>query len=134
MKNKLEYSKIKMLSERNFGLIFSVFFFIVGFWPILTDNTIKYWSIIIAILFVLISLISPKVLKPLNILWHKFSILISRIVSEIIIVLLFFLTIVPIGIIMRIFKKDLLKQKFDRSSKSYWINREEKMNSMKNQF
>ena len=123
-----------MGSNRSFGVVFSVVFLIISFWPLFTEGTIRIWAIFIAILFLLISYFKPDVLYPLNKIWFKFGLLLGIIVSPIVMGIVFFIIVTPIGIIMRIIGKDLLNKKINNSVKSYWIKREQMIGSMKNQF
>ena len=123
-----------MGSNRSFGVVFSVVFLIISFWPLFTEGTIRIWAIFIAILFLLISYFKPDALYPLNKIWFKFGLLLGIIVSPIVMGIVFFIIVTPIGIIMRIIGKDLLNKKINNSVKSYWIKREQMIGSMKNQF
>lgn len=98
------------------------------------DGQIRSWSAIVAIIFLILALINSKILAPLNRLWFKFGLLLGSIISPIVMGIVFFLVVTPIGFIMKITGKDLLKNKYDKNSKSYWINREKNINSMKKQF
>ena len=123
-----------MGSNQSFGVVFSVFFLIISFWPLFTEGTIRIWAIFIAILFLLISYFKPDALYPLNKIWFKFGLLLGSIVSPIVMGIVFFIIVTPIGIIMRIIGKDLLNKKINNSVKSYWIKREQMIGTMKNQF
>ena len=123
-----------MGSNRNFGLVFSVVFIILGFFPLIKDSNPNFWLIVISLLFLFFGIFIPNVLKPLNILWFKFGILLGTFVSPIIMLLIFYLIITPIGIIMKIFGKDLLNLKYDKKKNTYWIKRESFNKSMKRQF
>ena len=123
-----------MGSNRSFGVVFSVVFLIISFWPLFTEGTIRIWAIFIAILFLLISYFKPDILYPLNKIWFKFGLLLGNIVSPIVMGIVFFIIVTPIGIIMRIIGKDLLNKKINNSVKSYWIKREQMIGTMKNQF
>ena len=123
-----------MGSNRSFGVVFSVVFLIISFWPLFTEGTIRIWAIFIAILFLLISYFKPDILYPLNKIWFKFGLLLGSIVSPIVMGIVFFIIVTPIGIIMRIIGKDLLNKKINNSVKSYWIKREQVIGTMKNQF
>ena len=123
-----------MGSNRSFGVVFSVVFLIISFWPLFTEGTIRIWAIFIAILFLLISYFKPDALYPLNKIWFKFGLLLGNIVSPIVMGIVFFIIVTPIGIIMRIIGKDLLNKKINNSVKSYWIKREQMIGTMKNQF
>ncbi len=124
-------------SERSFGLVFAIVFTIIGIIPLLKGGELRLWSLLLAAVFLGLVLIAPGILRPLNILWFKFGLLLGRIIAPIVISLLFFIAITPTALVMRLMRKDLLSLKFDRQAKSYWINRsktENPMGSMKNQF
>ena len=125
----------KIGSNRSFGLVFFVFFFVIAFWSFRGDfNQIKLIPLYISTFFLFFGLINSRLLTPLNRLWIKFGEFLGRIIAPIVIATVFFLVITPIAIFMRMAGKDLLKKKYDNKIKSYWINRVEKMNSMKKQF
>ena len=111
----------KLPSNRNFGIIFFVVFLIISFYPLTYDKDITKWSLVISIIFLILGLINSKILTPLNRLWFEFGMLLGRIISPIIIALLFFVVVTPIGLIMRLLRKDLLNLKYNKDSKSYWI-------------
>tara|TARA_Y100000310_G_scaffold19619_1_gene19222 strand:+ start:675 stop:1070 length:396 start_codon:yes stop_codon:yes gene_type:complete len=127
-------SKTKISSNRSFGLLFFFVFLIISLWPLLNDGPFRIWSIVIAIIFLILGLINSKLLAPLNILWFKFGLFLGSIVSPIVMGIVFFLVITPTGFIMKIMNKDLLNKKFDNKKKSYWINRAKTKNTMKQQF
>ena len=129
-----EYHKIKMGSERGFGLVFFCFFLIVATLPLLSGETPRLWALAVAFIFVVLALVRPVVLSPLNKLWFQFGLLLGKIVSPIVMSLVFFLTVLPTGIIMRLLGKDLLNRKIDRSATTYWVKREDPVGSMRNQF
>jgi len=108
-------------------------FLIIGLWPLLSFNEIRYWSIIISTIFLILGLLNSKVLGPLNKIWFYFGITLGKIISPLIMGIIFFFVVTPIGILMRLFKKDILKLKKNKE-KSYWIQRNKKINSMKRQF
>jgi len=126
--------KIEVGSERNFGFVFFVFFLLVGTFPLLQDNNVHYWALAISIIFLALALLAPKTLSLPNKLWFKFGQLLGTVTTPIIMMLIYFLTVVPIGIIARLAGKDLLRQKFEKEAKTYWLERKEAMGSMKNQF
>ena len=127
-------SKIKIGSNRNFGLVFFFVFLIVGLWPLLNEGPFRIWSIVIAIIFLILGLVNSKLLTPLNKLWFKFGLFLGTIVSPFVMGIIFFLVITPIGFVMKITGKDLLNIKHDNKKKSYWINRIKTKSSMKQQF
>ena len=124
---------IKLPSNRNFGVVFFIVFLIIALWPLLKQNEIRIWSLIISFIFFVLGLISSNLLTPLNKLWFKFGILLGNIIAPIIMGIVFFLVVTPTGLIMRFFRKDILKLK-KNTSDSYWINKDDTNSSMKNQF
>ena len=125
---------LKIPTNRNFGLVFFVFFLIISFWPLINDGQLRIWSLIISIIFLLLGLTNSKVFTPLNKLWSKFGILLGRFVSPIIMGIVFFLVVTPTGFIMRAMGKNLLGLKKDNNKNTYWIKKKEYKTSMKNQF
>jgi len=125
--------EIKKGSNKSFGIVFSIVFFIIALYPLIYDFEIRSWSIIIAIIFLLLGLTNSKILTPLNTVWFKFGILLGKVISPIIMGIIFFLVVTPIGYIMRFLNKDLLNLKYDKSN-SYWIKKTGPKSKMKNQF
>ena len=126
-------SKIKAGSNKSFGIVFFVFFLIIGLYPLINEDNVRIWSIIISIIFLILGLINSQILTPLNILWFKFGMLLGKFVSPIVMGLVFFLVVTPTGLIMKLFNKDLLKLRKNKNS-SYWIKRPKIKSEMKNQF
>ena len=126
--------KEKLPSNRNFGLVFFVFFLIIGLWPLLETNEIRYWSIFFSIIFFLLGITNSKLLNPLNKIWFNFGILLGKVISPLIMGIIFFLVVTPIGVIMRVFGKDILSLKYNKKNKSYWIEKNGPKSRMKNQF
>ena len=124
---------IKLPSNRNFGIVFFIVFLIIALWPLLKQNEIRIWSLIISFIFFVLGLINSRLLTPLNKLWFKFGILLGNIIAPIVMGIVFFLVVTPTGLIMRFFRKDILKLK-KNTSDSYWINKDDTNSSMKNQF
>jgi len=127
-------SKIKINSNRSFGIVFFFIFLIISLWPLLNGNELRLWSIIASMMFLILGLINSNFLTPLNKMWFKFGKLLGSIVAPIVMGIIFFLVITPTGIIMKILGKDLLKKKYNSKIKSYWINREKSKSTMKQQF
>jgi predicted membrane protein len=127
-------NEIKIGSNRSFGIVFFVVFLLVAIWPILNNDSIRIWSIIICLIFLFLGIIKSKYLTPLNKLWSKFGVLLGTFVSPFVMGLIFFVVLTPIAIIMRILGKDVLKRKFNKNEKSYWIYREKNKGTLKNQF
>ena len=125
---------IEQSSEKSFGVVFSIVFLIVALYPLITSAGLRMWALVVSIIFFLLAFLAPKILVLPNKLWFKFGLLLGSIVAPIVITLVYFVTVLPTGLIMRLLGKDLLKQKLDKNAKSYWIERKERMGSMKNQF
>tara|TARA_B110000858_G_C17510276_1_gene340063 strand:- start:191 stop:595 length:405 start_codon:yes stop_codon:yes gene_type:complete len=121
-------------SEKSFAVVFSIVFLIVALYPLVNSEDLRMWALVVSIIFFLLAFIAPQVLSLPNKLWFKFGLLIGSIVAPIIMAFIYFFTVLPTGIIMRLLGKDLLKQKLDKNAKSYWAKRSEPMSSMKNQF
>ena len=124
---------IKISSNRSFGIVFFVVFLLIALYPLTYGGEIRIWSLIISIIFLILGLLNSKILAPLNKIWFKFGILLGRIVSPLIMGIIFFLVVTPIGFIMRLLKKDLLNLKYNKN-KSYWIEKNGPKSKMKNQF
>ena len=135
-----DYSReehVKGGTDRGFGLVFAGFFAIVGALSWWNDHTGWRWMLPLAAAFLAVALIYPRLLGPLNRLWLKFGLLLYKVMNPLILGLLFFVTIMPIGLLMRLFGKDFLRLKLDRGARSYWIERKPPgppPQSMRNQF
>ena len=125
--------EIKISSNRSFGIVFFIVFLLISIYPLLNDDHLRIWSLIISIVFLILGLLNSKILFPLNKIWFKFGILLGKIISPLIMGLIFFVVVTPIGLLMRLFNKDLINLKFNKS-KSYWIEKNEPKSKMKNQF
>ena len=121
-------------SNKSFGIVFFIVFLIIGLYPLINRDEIRIWAIIVSLIFLILGLINSNSLTPLNKLWIKFGILLGNIISPLVLGIIFFLVVLPTGLLMRILKKNFLGLKFDKNLKSYWINKEKNLSSMKNQF
>ena len=124
---------IKLPTNRNFGIVFSIVFLLIALWPLLKQNDIRIWSLIISIIFLILGLLNSNILLPLNKLWFKFGILLGSIVAPIVMGIVYFLVVTPTGIIMRMFRKDLLNLKKNNKN-TYWIDKDNSNSNLKNQF
>ena len=124
---------IKLGSNKSFGIVFSIVFLLIAIYPLINDDELRIWSLVIALIFLILGLINSKFLTPLNKLWFKFGLLLGKIISPVIMGLIFFLVVTPIAFIMRVIGKDLLNLKFNKD-KSYWIEKTGPKSKMKNQF
>jgi len=125
--------KIRIGSNRGFGIVFFIVFALIGFYPLINNGKLLLWSLIISLIFLILGLLNSKILTPLNILWFKFGLFLGKIASPIILGTIFFIAVTPTGILMRLFKKDILNLKFN-SNKSYWIEKSGSKSKMKKQF
>tara|TARA_B100000401_G_C52179738_1_gene427213 strand:- start:29 stop:412 length:384 start_codon:yes stop_codon:yes gene_type:complete len=125
--------EIKINSNRSFGIVFFVVFLLIAFYPLFQGNDLRIWSLIISLIFLTLGLLNSKILSPLNKMWFKLGLFLGKIISPLIMGIIFFIVVTPIGIIMRLFNKDLLNLKYNKE-KSYWIKRVGPKSKMKNQF
>ena len=124
---------IKISSNRSFGIVFFVVFLLIALYPLINSEAVRTWSIIVSLIFLFLGLINSKILSPLNKIWFKFGIYLGKIISPIIMGIIFFLVVTPIGLIMRLLKKDLINLKYNQNE-SYWIEKKGPKSKMKNQF
>ena len=124
---------IKISSNRSFGIVFFIVFLLIALYPLTHNEEIRVWSSIISLIFLVLGLLNSKILSPLNKLWFKFGILLGKIISPLIMGIIFFLVVTPIGLILRLFGKDVLNLKYNKSQ-SYWIEKNGPKSKMKNQF
>ena len=124
---------MKKSSEKSFGILFSIVFLVISIWPLLQSFPIRFWALFIALIFLALAFLKKELLKPLNNAWIKFGETLGKIIAPIIMALIFFFILTPIGLALRMFKKDLLKLKTSNDN-SYWIKREKNITSMDKQF
>ena len=129
----MQKDNIKIGSNKSFGIIFFLIFLIVGIFPLLNNEDIRIWSIILSIIFLILGLLNAPILSPLNRAWFKFGILLGNFVSPIVMGLVFFIVVTPTALIMRALGKNLLSLK-KNNKKTYWIEKSEIKSKMKNQF
>ena len=125
--------KIKLPSNRNFGIVFSVVFLIISLWPLLSQNDVRIWSLLISGIFLILGLINSKLLLPLNKIWFKFGLMLGNFIAPIVMGIVYFMVVTPTGLIMRLLGKDLLNLKKNNKD-TYWIDKDNSNNDLKNQF
>ena len=130
----LSKSKIKINSNRNFGLVFFFVFLIISLWPLTSGGSIRIWAAIISVVFLILGLMNSRLLTPLNKLWFKFGTILGVVIAPIVMGIIFFLVITPTGLIMNIMGKDLLNKRYSKKKESYWIERDKPIGTMKRQF
>ena len=126
-------SEIKIGSNKSFGIVFFIVFFLIATYPLINNQDVRLWFLLISFIFLILGLINSKILNPLNKLWFKFGIFLGKVISPLIMGIIFFLVVTPIGLIMRLLGKDLLNLKYS-DTKSYWIEKSDQKSTMKNQF
>ena len=124
---------IKIGSNRSFGIVFFIVFLLISIYPLLNNESIRFWSLTISLIFLILGIFNSKFLTPLNKIWFKLGILLGRIISPLVMGFIFFFVVTPIGLFMKLLKKDLLNLKFN-GKPSYWIEKTEPKSKMKNQF
>jgi hypothetical protein len=128
---------VKGSSDRTFGLVFAAFFLIVGALPLFKGGAPRLWSFGVAAVFLVIALAVPRLLAPLNRVWTKIGLLLNSVVSPLVMGLLFYAVVMPVGMLMRAMGKEPLRLRLQRDAKSYWIKRQPPgpaPDTMKNQF
>lgn len=115
--------EVKGSSEKAFGIVFAVVFLIIGLLPLLHGNPLRWWSLGVAAVFLALAFAAPKTLAPLNRLWMKFGLLLHAVVNPVVMAFLFFSTVTPIALILRVLGKDPLHLRLDPDARTYWIDR-----------
>ena len=123
----------KTSSNRSFGIVFFIVFLFISLYPLIYSGEIRIWSVIISFIFLVLGLFNSKILTPLNKYWFKFGIFLGKIISPMIMGIIFFLVVTPTGLIMRLLGKDILNLKYNKNQ-SYWIEKNGPKSKMKNQF
>ena len=126
-------TKIKLPTNRNVGIVFSIVFLIISLWPLLSQNEIRIWSLTISGIFFILGIFNSKLLLPLNKIWFKFGMFLGNFIAPIVMGIVFFLVVTPTGLIMRLLGKDLLNLK-NKNKNSYWIEKDNSNSNLKNQF
>jgi hypothetical protein len=125
--------KIKISSNKSFGIVFFILFFLISLYPLLNNESIRIWALVISLLFLILGILNSTVLTPLNLIWFKFGIFLGKIISPLVMGIIFFLVVTPIGLILRLCGKDVLNLKKNKKE-TYWINKPTTKNDMKKQF
>ena len=126
---------IEMGSERGFGLVFAGVFALIALWPLVRGNDVRLWALVVAALFAVVAFATPSLLKWPNRLWFKFGLLLGKVVAPVVMGIIFVLTVIPTGLIMRLLGKDLLGLRRKNDNATYWHQVDPAARSpMKNQF
>ncbi len=126
-------NKTKLPSNRNFGVVFFIVFLIIALWPFLKGENLRLWAFTISLLFLILGLLNAKILTPLNKMWIKFGEILGNIISPLVMGIIFFGIVTPTGLLLKLIGKDVLKLKQNKKD-TYWTEKDNSNNSMKNQF
>jgi hypothetical protein len=118
------YRKVTIGSDRNFGIIFAAVFCVIALGPLVHGGLIRSWALVISVCFLACAFLIPRWLRPLNLLWFRFGLLLHHVVNPIVMGALYFGAVVPMGMLLHAVGKDLLRLKFDRAAATYWIPRD----------
>ena len=129
----MKKEKINIGSNKNFGIVFSLIFFIISLFPLLDEGNVRIWSLIVSVIFLILGFLNSSLLTTLNRIWFKFGILLGNFVSPLAMGLIFFAVVTPTSLLMKLFGKDILNLK-KNDKKSYWIEKSKIKSKMKNQF
>ena len=127
-------NNIKASSIRSFGVVFFFVFTIIALYPLLNDHGIRFWSLIIGLIFLFLGIVKSPILKPLNLIWFKFGLFLGKFIAPIVMGIVYFVIVFPTFLLLTLFKKNYLNIKYERNMNSYWISIKDKSNSMKDQF
>ena len=127
-------SNIKAGSIKSFGIVFFLFFVIIALYPLLNENSIRVWSLIVGFIFLFLGMLNSPLLKPLNLIWFKFGLFLGKFIAPIVMGIVYFMVFFPTFLLLKIFKRNYLNIKYERNRNSYWLNIKNKSNSMKDQF
>ena len=120
-------------NNKSFGILFFIVFLLVAIWPVLESGSIRVWSLVISIIFLILGIINSKILTPLKSGWIKFGEILGKVIAPIVMMIVYFIVLTPLSFIVKLFIKDLLNLKFVKNN-SYWIIRKKDIGSMKKQF
>ncbi|MDC0472423.1 SxtJ family membrane protein [Pelagibacteraceae bacterium] len=125
--------KNKKNSNKSFGILFFIVFLIIGLYPLILYEELRIWSIILSVIFLILGISNSKLLTPLKYSWLKLGETLGKFIAPIVMFFVYFIFVTPIGLILRIFNKDIINLRINKSIKSYWIKRDFKI-SFKKQF
>ena len=129
----MDQKYIKIGSNKSFGIVFFLVFLLISLYPLINDGNLRIWSFVISIIFLILGILNSKILSPLNKIWFKFGLLLGKIISPVVMGIIFFIVVTPTGLILRLFQKDVLNLKFNNNN-TYWIEKSGPKSKMKNQF
>jgi hypothetical protein len=127
-------NNIKAGSIKSFGIVFFFVFVIIALYPLLNENSIRVWSLIVSFIFLFLGMLNSTLLRPLNLIWFKFGLFLGQFIAPIVMGIVYFMVVFPTFLLLKIFKRNYLNINYERNRNSYWLNIKNKSNSMKDQF
>ena len=121
-------------SNRSFGLVFSIFFFIIFSYNFFLNNDFNIYILLLSIIFLILGVLNSKILYPMNRVWIYFGYLLGKFITPVVLFILYFSIVLPTNLVLKIIGKDIMRLKYNKNTKSYWELRNKKPNSMDNQF
>lgn len=127
--------KIKISSNRSFAVVFSVVFTIIGIYPLINNEGLRYWSLFVSLILLVLGYRNSIFLTPLNFIWFKFGLLLGNIFAPVVMGLVYFLVVYPTNLLLKVFKNNHMGIKYSNEDKTYWVNvQKNNKSSMKDQF
>jgi len=124
----------RLPTEKNFGIVFSIVFLLIALYPVLYGDDIRLWAVVVTFMLIVIAHYRSSLLVFPNKLWFKFGLMLGAVVAPVVMGIVYLVTVVPVGLVMKLMGRDLLNQKIDAEAKSYWLERKLPVGSMKDQF
>ena len=125
---------IKVSSIKSFGIVFFLVFIIIALYPLLNENSIRVWSLVLSLIFLFLGIANSPLLKPLNLIWFKFGISLGKFIAPIVMGIVYFIVVFPTFLLLKLFKRNYLNIKYEKNKSSYWIDIKNKKTTMKDQF
>jgi len=125
---------IKVSSIKSFGIVFFLVFIIIALYPLLNENSIRVWSLVLSLIFLFLGIANSPLLKPLNLIWFKFGISLGKFIAPIVMGIIYFIVVFPTFLLLKLFKRNYLNIKYEKNKSSYWIDIKNKKTTMKDQF
>jgi len=116
--------EVARASERSFGLVMAAVFTIVGLAPLVGAAAPRWWSLAAAAVLAILGMALPRGLSPFNRLWFAFGLVLHKVMTPLVMGILFYGAVTPVALLMRVFGKDPLRRQFEPEAKTYWITRE----------
>jgi len=125
---------IELGSNKSFGVTFTIIFCIAWIWAYTFGLWLHWIFLSLAVVFFVITIFRPSLLRGLNVAWFKVGMFLARIINPLVMLLLFSILILPVGVLFRMIGRDALMRNYESNIDSYWVERKSQPKSMKNQF